>query len=183
MASTGQLFPPPPEGGLCVVVTGQVGIDKKPFLESLRQHAAKKGKNLILCNVGDMMYAEAPDVVAGRILDLPRARLDSLRRSVFKDIIATREREENVVINTHATFRWKHGLFPAYDQDHMETINADLYITYHVTSRTIPSSTRPASDTVATVAAGAVTVAMDIEATVVALAVRPRPPRPTPKVP
>ena len=129
MTSSGQLFPPPPDGGLCVVVTGQVGIDKKPFLESLRQHAAKKGIDLKLCNVGDMMYAEAPDVVAGRILDLPRARLDSLRRSVFKDIIAIREREEHVLINTHATFRWKHGLFPAYDQDHMETLNADLYIT------------------------------------------------------
>ncbi len=129
MTSSGQLFSPPPSGGLCVVVTGQVGIDKKPFLELLRQHAAKQGKNLILCNVGDMMYAEAPDVVPGRILDLPRARLDSLRRSVFKDIIAVRQREQHVLINTHATFRWKHGLFPAYDQDHMETINADLYIT------------------------------------------------------
>ncbi len=111
------------------MVTGQVGIDKKPFLESLRQYASGKGKTITLCNVGDMMYVEAPDVVPGRILDLPRARLDSLRRSVFKDIISAREREEVVLINTHATFRWKHGLFPAYDQDHMEALNANLYIT------------------------------------------------------
>ncbi len=129
MASTGQLFPTSQHDGLCVVVTGQVGIDKKPFLQSLKQYAAGKGKELTICNVGDMMYAEAPDVVPGRILDLPRARLDSLRRSLFKDIIAIRKGEQNVVINTHATFRWKHGLFPAYDQDHMEAINADLYIT------------------------------------------------------
>ena len=129
MAATGQLFSESPQRGLCVVVTGQVGIDKKPFLESLRKYAAGKGKTITLCNVGDAMYAEAPDVVPGRILDLPRARLDSLRRSVFKDIISAREREEVVLINTHATFRWKHGLFPAYDQDHMEALNADLYIT------------------------------------------------------
>ena len=46
MTSSGQLFSSPPHGGLCVVVTGQVGIDKKPFLELLRQHAAKQGKKL-----------------------------------------------------------------------------------------------------------------------------------------
>ncbi len=129
MATNEQLFPPPKRQGLCAVVTGQVGIDKKPFLKALQQYAAKQGRKIILCNVGDMMYAEAPDIVPGRILDLPRARLDSLRRSVFKDIIATRLREEFVVVNTHATFRWKHGLFPAYDQDQMEEIDADLYIT------------------------------------------------------
>ena len=26
-------------------------------------------------------------------------------------------------------FRWKHGLFPAYDQDHMEALGADVYVT------------------------------------------------------
>ncbi len=129
MATNEELFPPPERHGLCAVVTGQVGIDKKPFLKALQQHAAKQGRKITLCNVGDMMYAEAPDIVPGRILDLPRARLDSLRRSVFKDIIATRRREEFVIVNTHATFRWKHGLFPAYDQDQMEEIDADLYIT------------------------------------------------------
>lgn len=125
----GRLFTEQRHSGLRVVITGQVGIDKKPFLKALVALAADRGKNIALCNIGDMMYAEAPDVVPGRILDLPRARLDSLRRSVFKDVINTCEREENIIINTHATFRWKHGLFPAYDQDHMATIDADLYIT------------------------------------------------------
>ena len=129
MTTSGQLFSTTEQRGSCVVVTGQVGIDKKPFLQALVRHAAAKGRKVVLCNVGDMMYAEAPDVVPGRILDLPRARLDALRRSVFKDIIAIRRREETVVVNTHATFRWKHGLFPAYDQDHMEALDADLYIT------------------------------------------------------
>jgi adenylate kinase len=123
------LFSPPKRDGVRVVVTGQVGIDKKPYLKKLQQLAAQNNKPLHLCHVGDMMYAEAPDVKPGRILDLPMARLDSLRRSVFKDIVATCQQQANVVINTHATFRWQHGLFPAYDQDQMEAINADLYIT------------------------------------------------------
>ncbi|MBN2561283.1 MAG: AAA family ATPase [Phycisphaerae bacterium] len=115
--------------GRRVVVTGQVGLDKKPFLEQVVRIARDRGHSVTLCNVGDMMYAEAPDVVPMRILDLPRTRLNTLRRAVFKDILATAEKAENLIINTHATFRWKHGLFEAFDFDHMTTLDADLYVT------------------------------------------------------
>lgn len=115
--------------GCRVVVTGQVGVDKKPFLERVARLAGARGQSVTICNVGDMMYNEAPDVVKGRILDLPRTRLNTLRRAVFKDVLATAEKAENVIINTHATFRWKHGLFEAYDFDHMKLFGADLYVT------------------------------------------------------
>ncbi len=115
--------------GVRVVVTGQVGVDKKPFLEKVQRIAAERGHDLALCHVGDMMYGEAPDIVPGRILDLPRSRLNTLRRAVFKDVLMTAERVDNVIINTHATFRWKHGLFEAFDFDHMKAFDADLYVT------------------------------------------------------
>ena len=73
---------------MIVVVTGMVGIDKKSYLQEVCSLAQKNGKEVVLCNVGDMMYAEAPDVPAGKILDISLKRLHSLRRSVFKDIIA-----------------------------------------------------------------------------------------------
>jgi hypothetical protein len=76
------------------------------------------------------MYAEAPDVAPGRILDLPKPRLDSLRRSVFKDLLVLANQKENIIVNTHATFRWKHGLFHAYDFDQMKALDADLYVTF-----------------------------------------------------
>ena len=110
------------------MVTGQVGLDKKQFLSRVVELARDSGDDLTLCNVGDMMYAEAPDVSQGRILDLPLSRLHSLRRSVFKDILAVSNRSANVLINTHATFRWRHGLFHAFDYDHMQTFDADLYV-------------------------------------------------------
>ncbi|MCK4657933.1 MAG: AAA family ATPase [Phycisphaerae bacterium] len=122
------LFPEEHQG-VRVVLTGQVGVDKKPFLKAFSRIAADHGKEVCLAHVGEMMYAEAPDVVPGRILDLPKSRLDSLRRSVFKDILSMAERNKNLVVNTHATFRWRHGLFHAYDFDHMKQLNADLYIT------------------------------------------------------
>ncbi len=115
--------------GVRVLVTGQVGVDKKAFLQEVVRLAEARGHHLTLCNVGDMMYREAPDVVPGRILDLPRSRLNTLRRAVFRDILATAEKNQNLIINTHATFRWKHGLFEAFDFDHMTALNADLYVT------------------------------------------------------
>ena len=111
-----------------VVVTRQVGLDKKPFLGRVARIAAGHGYDLTLCNVGDMMYAEAPDVAAGRILDLPLSRLNGLRRSVFKDILTTCDSTPHVLVNTHATFRWRHGLFYAFDHDQMTALHADLYV-------------------------------------------------------
>lgn len=111
-----------------VVVTGMVGVDKKSYLQEVCQLGAEKGKEVLLCNVGDMMYAEAPDIPPGKILDIPMKRLSSLRRSVFKDIIAKAQEAPNLIVNTHATFRWRHGLFPAMDFDQMRQLGADMYI-------------------------------------------------------
>jgi len=111
-----------------VVVTGQVGLDKRPFLERVVEIAAGEGHEVVLCNVGQMMYAEAPDVGDGKILDLPLNRLHALRRSVFKDVLARAGSAPHTIVNTHATFRWRHGLFYAFDYDQMKQLDADLYV-------------------------------------------------------
>ena len=113
---------------MIVVVTGMVGLNKKSYLEGVCRLAGQRGKEVLLCNVGDQMYAEAPDIPPGKILDIPMKRLSSLRRSVFKDIIAKAQKAPNLIVNTHATFRWRHGLFPAVDFDQMRQLNADMYI-------------------------------------------------------
>jgi adenylate kinase len=111
------------------VVTGQVGVEKGAYLESVKQLALKQGMDVEVFHVGNMMYAEAPDVPAGRILNLPISRLNTLRRAVFKEILRLSEKHEHVLINTHATFRWRHGLFSAFDFDQIKAFNADNYIT------------------------------------------------------
>ena len=113
---------------MIIVVTGMVGLDKKNYLQNVCAYAAEKGRRVEVCNVGDMMYKEAPDIANGRILDIPLKRLHLLRRSVFKDIIAKAEESENLIVNTHATFRWRHGLFPAVDFDQMRQLKADMYL-------------------------------------------------------
>ena len=113
---------------MIIVVTGMVGVDKKSYLEKVCRFAGQKNKEVLLCNVGEQMYAEAPDIPAGKILDISMKRLNSLRRSVFKDIIAKAKDAPNLIVNTHATFRWRHGLFPAVDFDQMRQLDADMYI-------------------------------------------------------
>ena len=113
------------------IVTGQIGVDKKPYLRDATALSGERGEKIDTFHVGDMMYAEAADVRPGRILDLPISRLNSLRRAAFKDIIAaTRPIEEhrNVIVNTHATFRWHHGLFSAFDFDQIRALAPDLFI-------------------------------------------------------
>jgi hypothetical protein len=75
------------------------------------------------------MYEEAPDVPPGRILNLPISRLNTLRRAVFKEILRQADQHEHIIVNTHATFRWRHGLFAAFDFDQITAFKADLYIT------------------------------------------------------
>ena len=110
------------------IVTGQVGVDKKSYLQGVVDFAGERGEDISLYNVGEMMYAEAPDVNAGQILNLPLARLRSLRRSAMKDVIRDAEGKANVIVNTHATFRWRHGLFSAFDFDQIHKLAPDLMI-------------------------------------------------------
>jgi adenylate kinase len=113
------------------VITGQVGVDKKPYLRAIQKLAGERGDTIEVFNVGDLMYAEASDVKPGRILDLPLSRLASLRRSAFKDIIgqvSPAEQHPNIIVNTHATFRWRHGLFAACDFDLLKRLQPDMFI-------------------------------------------------------
>jgi adenylate kinase len=113
------------------VLTGQIGMDKKPYLNAVADLAGNRGERLEVFHLGDMMYAEAPDVRPGRILDLPLSRLTALRRAAFKDIITETNppnAHPNIIVNTHATFRWRHGLFPAFDFDLMRKLQPNMLI-------------------------------------------------------
>ncbi|MFO0830334.1 MAG: AAA family ATPase [Phycisphaerales bacterium] len=110
------------------IITGQIGMEKKPYLDAAARFAGEQGEGLRVYHVGDMMYREGTDVRPGRILDLPISRLNSLRRAAFKDVISTSQGEKNIAVNTHATFRWRHGLFSAFDYDQIAAMKPDLFI-------------------------------------------------------
>ena len=113
------------------LITGQVGMNKKPYVEAVADLAGSRGGRIDLFHVGDLMYAEAPDIRPGRILDLPLGRLTALRRAIFKDIISgtsPADTHPDIIVNTHATFRWRHGLFCGFDFDQVSKLEFDLFI-------------------------------------------------------
>jgi len=110
------------------IITGQIGMEKKPYVEAAAALAGGQGESMEVFHVGDLMYREGPDVRPGRILDLPLSRLSSLRRAAFKDIINEARDHKNVVVNTHATFRWRHGLFSAFDYDQITKLAPEVFI-------------------------------------------------------
>ena len=63
------------------IVTGQIGMDKKQYLDAVRDFAGQQGEPLSMYHIGDLMYAEGRDVRPGRILDLPLSRTLALRLS------------------------------------------------------------------------------------------------------
>jgi adenylate kinase len=111
-----------------VIMTGQVGMEKKRYVDGIAKLSGERGEPIQVFHIGDMMYAEAPDVRPGRILDLPLGRLHALRRSVFKDVISESADSKHVILNTHATFRWRHGLFRAFDFDLIQKFKPDAFV-------------------------------------------------------
>ena len=60
-----------------VVMTGQIGMDKKHYLEAVEQIAGERGAPIEIYNVGDLMYLEAPDVRKGLLTPAPQPRTGS----------------------------------------------------------------------------------------------------------
>lgn len=114
-----------------VLCTGQSGLDKKSQLQAAARYAQERyGRQVRLFHVGDMMYAADPRIPPGKILDVDLPRLHTLRRLVFRDILRALERENlPTIIDTHATFRWRRGLFIAFDFEDLHAIQADIYVT------------------------------------------------------
>ena len=112
-----------------VICTGQSGLNKDEPLDEVSALAQKDGKEVKVYHVGDLMYKRGRNITPGKILNLPLRELNTLRGLVFRDILHDIGEGDNVIIDTHATFRWSHGLFSAFDFEELKWFSADMYIT------------------------------------------------------
>jgi adenylate kinase len=112
-----------------VICTGQSGLNKNEPLDKVASIAKEKGHGVKVYHVGDMMYEKGRNIPPGKILNLPLRELNTLRGLVFRDILHEIGESDNVIIDTHATFRWSHGLFSAFDFEELKWFSADMYIT------------------------------------------------------
>ena len=75
-------------------------------------HAIVFGIATVIASVLDRLGAPPiPDVDAVDAVDADARRL------------AEAARGSNLIVNTHATFRWRHGLFYAFDYDQMQALD------------------------------------------------------------
>ena len=116
---------------LIIVCTGISGSGRRHAIVSMEDFARKKGIDLQVKNVGQMMYQKAEEggfpIEEGKILDLPQFTLRSLRWSVFEDILRTIDDAEHTLIETHACFRWKKYIFDGFDYSYLSKLNPDIY--------------------------------------------------------
>ena len=47
------------------IVTGQIGMHKKPYLDAVADLAGQRGGRIEVFHIGNLMYAEAPDIRSG----------------------------------------------------------------------------------------------------------------------
>ena len=117
-----------------VLFTGQTGIDKKAQLQALSEYCAQKGRSIqAIFNIGDIMYAESRRsglrLAEGKILDLPLAQLGALRRSAFNVVRNEIADKTNVMVNSHAVFRWNNRLFRAFELPEVRDLRPDVIVT------------------------------------------------------
>jgi len=118
---------------LLAVCTGLSGSGKKEYIGEVTKIAGSKGKKLVGVHIGDKMYEKSDElgypISNGTILDTSERHLDYLRGLVFEEIIRMKETAKNILINTHACFRWHKHLTKAFDYYYLSRLNPDLYIT------------------------------------------------------
>jgi len=109
-----------------VLIIGQSGLEKTKYLKEVQKNLEEKGLKLLYDTVGHKMielYNRGilyhRGITEKTILNLPRDSLELLERQAWQEIITSLNdiQADFHVINTHAVFRWDHGLIPVIDID------------------------------------------------------------------
>lgn len=117
-----------------VVVTGQSGLAKRKYLESVKTMAEENDKHLEIFSVGQRMILErekatGEELNIDRILNLPYNELSLLRRLALSKIIEESKAMSNCILDTHALFRWRNALIPAFDIDQLRDFHPQMFVT------------------------------------------------------
>lgn len=111
---------------------GQIGLRKKRLIDELESFSTQKGGTLKCFTVGQVMYECDTSIKPGRILQKEIPELRTLRARAWDKILASINRDganDTFLVNTHATFRWKRGLFEGFTKDEIQQYGPDICIT------------------------------------------------------
>lgn len=124
-----------------VIVSGISGSGRSDAVADLKNYLQENypKKKLVVMNTNRMMWKTAQelrmDVKREKMLDLSPPTLHALRSTVFERIIREVEEHEKkhdniaIIINTHATFRWRQHLLAGWDFFYLTKLKPDLFLT------------------------------------------------------
>lgn len=115
-----------------IICHGQTGLHKNYYLQCFLKFAQAQKQNIHIFPIGSLMYEKNETVPKGKILDVDPYRLALLRSTVFNEVlndIKSLDHDLPIIINSHATFRWRHTLSLAIDYTFLEEYKPDLFIT------------------------------------------------------
>ncbi len=124
-----------------VIISGISGSGRSAAVSDLKKYTEKNfsEKKIVVMNTNRKMWETARelgmDVKREKMLDLAPPTLHALRSTVFERILReVKEHEEKhqdvaIIINSHATFRWRQHLMPGWDFFYLTKLKPDLFIT------------------------------------------------------
>jgi adenylate kinase len=124
-----------------VIISGISGSGRSDAIRDMEKYVKKRypKKKIIIMNTNRMMWDTAKelrmDVKREKMLDLSPPTLQALRSTVFERILREVEEHEKsqadvaIIINTHATFRWREHLMPGWDFFYLTKLEPDIFIT------------------------------------------------------
>ena len=115
-----------------LIVTGMSGSGREDHVSSVVKVMRSRSLEVVEFNVGSLMFEMAEnlgvEIPEGKILNLNTSTLNYLRTTVFEKILRESSRHSNVVVNTHACFRWRKHLLQAFDFYYLNLLSPDLYV-------------------------------------------------------
>ena len=118
---------------LITVCTGMSGSGRNDYISLVKDIARKEEKELLEVHIGQKMYKKSKElgylIPNGTILDTSERQLDCLRGLVLEELLTLKDQKKDILVNTHACFRWHKHLTKAFDYYYLSKLDPDLYIT------------------------------------------------------
>ena len=114
-----------------IIVTGQSGLGKATYLEEVKKFLEQEHRTIYIETLGRRMIRIAGEqVTETTILNIPVDHLATVRKCALREFLKKVDnlKSEFIVLNSHAVFRWHHGLIPALDIETIKRFEPDLIV-------------------------------------------------------
>ncbi|RLE82893.1 MAG: hypothetical protein DRJ51_00120 [Thermoprotei archaeon] len=131
---------------MIILATGISGSGRLDYIKKVRSLA---GDRLTIRDIGSLMFEKSEQlgikIREDKILDMDHFALNYLRATIFEELLKEANEyrglsEKDLIISTHACFRWKKHLVPGFNFYYLNRLEPDIYVTiidnaHHIKAR------------------------------------------------